>query len=116
MPIYGALVPFHIACVKSITYSQDGEMSHSIRVIFNVPGSTGPEGFLPAVDFPNHLFLKELSFRSRDGARAARVVQETKALQREVKNRDKERLERASLSRQVGLLGVDLLGVDLLLL
>lgn len=56
------LVPFHIATVKSITYSQEGEL-HSIRVIFNTPGSFAAEGFQPAADFPHAIYVKELSYR-----------------------------------------------------
>jgi len=107
LPIYGRLVPFHVATVKTITLTTgaadvaaaanadgggDGEQS-SVKVVFNVPGSFGAEGYQPAADHPDAVWLKELSFRCRDASRAARVVTEVKGLQRAVRARDRERAE-----------------------
>ena len=97
LPIYGVLVPFHITCIKTITYSQEGENFHSIRVIFNTPASFGAEGFQPAIDHPDKTYIKELNFRSKNASHASTIVQAAKTLQRTIKSRDKERAERATL-------------------
>ena len=38
VPIYGIMVPFHVATIKSVTSQQDGGNFY-IRIIFNVAGT-----------------------------------------------------------------------------
>lgn len=102
LPIYGVMVPFHISTVKSIAATDapgDKEQSF-IRITFNVPGShTGPV-YDPAVKFPGHTFIKELSFKTGNAAHAQRVVADAKNLQRQIAAKDREKAAKATLVQQ----------------
>ncbi len=67
LPIYGIMVPFHILTIKNATNNQDNDHAY-IRINFNFG-----TGYEPSAKFPNAIFLKELSFRSSDTKRAAKV-------------------------------------------
>ena len=67
VPIYGVLVPFHILTVKGATNNVEG--SHArININFNFGA-----GFEPGIRFPDAIFIKELTYRSSDLRRAAKV-------------------------------------------
>ncbi|KAG6553865.1 hypothetical protein Mapa_004782 [Marchantia paleacea] len=99
LPVYGLLVPFHIATVKSVTSQQDGGHCY-IRIIFNVPGAGFGANDLPTQKFPRSIFVKEVSFRSSDVRHATQVVQLIKTMRRHVAQRESERAERATLVTQ----------------
>jgi len=85
LPVYGLMVPFHISTIKSVTSQKDGGSS-CIHVIFNIPGA----GF----DF-NDVYLKGISFRSKDTRHVNQVVQLVKALlRRHVLSRESMKSER----------------------
>ncbi|CAN6453785.1 unnamed protein product [Victoria cruziana] len=100
LPIYGMMVPFHIATVKSVTSQQDNRTCY-IRIVFNIPGTTP---FLPhdatSLKFQGSIYLKEVSFRSNDPRHSSEVVQLIKTLRRQVMSRESERAERATLVTQ----------------
>ena len=105
LPVCGMLVPFHVLAIKSCSVSQDAGASF-IRINFQVPMGTSAAanaGYLPAIRFPNNIFLKELSYRSSDPKHANFVVNEIKTLRRNVVARETERAERATLVRQAKL-------------
>ena len=105
LPVCGMLVPFHVLAIKSCSVSQDAGASF-IRINFQVPMGTSAAanaGYLPAIRFPNSIFLKELSYRSSDPKHANFVVNEIKTLRRNVVARETERAERATLVRQAKL-------------
>ncbi|XP_060167395.1 FACT complex subunit SPT16-like [Lycium barbarum] len=97
LPIYGNLIPFHVATVKTVSSQQDTHRSWYIRIIFNVPG--GP--FTPT-DAKNQgaIYLKEVSFRSKDPRHISEMVQVIKTLRRNFMARESERAERATLVTQ----------------
>ena len=101
LPIYGSMVPFHISTVKSVNSNQDNRTC-TIRIIFNVPGAP----FAPSPDPSNTLknqtfiFLKEITFRSKDPRHSSEVVQLIKTLRRQVASRESEKAERATLVTQ----------------
>lgn len=99
LPIYGLLVPFHIATVKSVSSQQDGGHSY-IRIIFNVPGAGYGPNDVPTQKFPRSIYVKEVSFRSNDTRHSYQVVQLIKTLRRQVAQRESERAERATLVTQ----------------
>jgi len=105
LPVSGMLVPFHVLAIKSCSVSQDAGASF-IRINFQVPmgaSAAANAGYLPAIRFPNNIFLKELSYRSSDPRHANFVVNEIKTLRRNVVARETERAERATLVRQAKL-------------
>eukprot|EP00898_Chlorokybus_atmophyticus_P001471 jgi/Chlat1/2324/Chrsp17S02801 len=99
LPIYGVLLPFHVSTIKSVTSQQDGGHSF-LRINFNIPGTGFAAGYPPAIKYPNSIFLKELSYRSSDVRHVNQIVSVLKTLQRQVRQRDTEQAERATLVTQ----------------
>jgi nucleosome binding factor SPN SPT16 subunit len=50
VPIYGVMIPFHVATVKSVSSQQDGGNSY-IRIILNVPGTGFNANYMPTTNF-----------------------------------------------------------------
>ncbi|GLJ05022.1 hypothetical protein SUGI_0009560 [Cryptomeria japonica] len=99
VPIYGIMVPFHVATIKSVTSQQDGGNSY-IRIIFNVPGTGFNANYMPTMKFPSSIYVKEISFRSKDSKHINQVVQMIKSHRRSVAMKESEKAERATLVTQ----------------
>ncbi|KAK6777074.1 hypothetical protein RDI58_023791 [Solanum bulbocastanum] len=100
LPIYGTMVPFHVATVKTVSSQQDTNRNCYIRVIFNVPGTPFTPVDANALKNQGAIYLKEASFRSKDPRHISEVVQQIKTLRRNVMARESERAERATLVTQ----------------
>ncbi|XVF05902.1 hypothetical protein REPUB_Repub06bG0002000 [Reevesia pubescens] len=100
LPIYGSMVPFHVATVKSVSSQQDSNRSSYIRIMFNVPGTPFSPHDANSLKFQGSIYLKEVSFRSKDSRHIIEVVQQIKTLRRQVNSRESERAERATLVTQ----------------
>lgn len=101
VPIYGSMVPFHVATVKSVSSQADTNPRNCyIRIIFNVPGTPFSPQHASAHKNQGAIFLKEVSFRSKDPRHISEVVQLIKTLRRNVVARESERAERATLVTQ----------------
>ncbi|KAH9319247.1 hypothetical protein KI387_021016, partial [Taxus chinensis] len=99
VPIYGIMVPFHVATIKSVTSQQDGGNSY-IRIMFNVPGTGFNANYMPTMKFPSSIYVKEISFRSKDSRHINQVVQMIKSHRRSVAMKESEKAERATLVTQ----------------
>ncbi|KAM0945399.1 putative peptidase M24, PH-like domain superfamily, FACT complex subunit Spt16 [Dioscorea sansibarensis] len=99
LPIYGGMVPFHVATIKSVTSHQDNRTS-TIRIIFNVPGTPFTPHDANSLKYQGAIYLKEITFRSRDPRHSSEIVQQIKTLRRQVTSRESERAERATLVTQ----------------
>ncbi|THU73750.1 hypothetical protein C4D60_Mb04t26150 [Musa balbisiana] len=99
LPIYGSMVPFHVSTVKSVTSHQDNRTC-TIRIIFNVPGTPFSPHDANTLKFQGAVYLKEITFRSKDPRHSSEVVQQIKTLRRHVTSRESERAERATLVTQ----------------
>ncbi|KAL5580412.1 hypothetical protein UlMin_012854 [Ulmus minor] len=99
-PIYGSMVPFHVATIRTVSSQQDTNRNCYIRIIFNVPGTPFSPHDASSLKFQGSIYLKELSFRSKDPRHISEVVQQIKALRRQVVARESERAERATLVTQ----------------
>ncbi|KAH7654217.1 Creatinase/Aminopeptidase P/Spt16 N-terminal protein [Dioscorea alata] len=99
LPIYGSMVPFHVATVKSVTSHQDNRTC-TIRIIFNVPGTPFTPHDANSLKYQGAIYLKEITFRSKDPRHSSEVVQQIKTLRRQVTSRESERAERATLVTQ----------------
>ncbi|KAG8063888.1 hypothetical protein GUJ93_ZPchr0004g38877 [Zizania palustris] len=97
LPIYGTMVPFHVSTVKSVTSHQDNRTC-TIRIFFNVPGM--PFSNDSNLKSQGAIYLKEITFRSKDPRHSSEVVQQIKTLRRQVASRESERAERATLVTQ----------------
>ncbi|KAK6159772.1 hypothetical protein DH2020_003153 [Rehmannia glutinosa] len=100
IPIYGSMVPFHVATVKTVSSQQDTNRNCYIRIIFNVPGTPFTPHDANSLKNQGAIYLKEVSFRSKDPRHISEVVQQIKALRRNVMARESERAERATLVTQ----------------
>ncbi|KAL2513935.1 FACT complex subunit SPT16 [Forsythia ovata] len=98
LPIYGSMVPFHVSTLKTVSSQQDTNRNCFIRIIFNVPGTPSNESnFLKN---QGAIYLKEVSFRSKDPRHTSEVVQLIKTLRRNFVTRESEKAERATLVSQ----------------
>lgn len=100
LPIYGIMVPFHVATVKTVTSQQDTNHKCYIRIIFNVPGTPFNPHDANSLKNQGAIYLKEVTFRSKDLRHISEVVQQIKTLRRNVMARESERAERATLVTQ----------------
>lgn len=100
LPIYGNMVPFHIATVKSVSSQQDTSRTCYIRIIFNVPGAPFTPQDSSLLKFQEAIYVKEVSFHSKDPRHISEVVQLIKTLRRQVASRESEKAERATLVTQ----------------
>ncbi|GER25681.1 FACT complex subunit SPT16 [Striga asiatica] len=100
LPIYGSMVPFHVATVKTVSSQQDTNRNCYVRIIFNVPGTPFSPHDANSLKNQGAVYLKEVSFRSKDSRHISEVVQLIKTLRRNVMARESERAERATLVTQ----------------
>lgn len=100
LPIYGSMVPFHIATVKTITSQSDTNRNCYIRIIFNVPGTPFSPHDANSLKNQGAIYVKEVSFRSKDPRHVNDLVAQIKSLRRQVAARESERAERATLVTQ----------------
>ncbi|KAG9151828.1 hypothetical protein Leryth_002106 [Lithospermum erythrorhizon] len=100
LPIQGNMVPFHITSVKSVTSQQDTSRSCYIRIIFNVPGTPFNPHDANTLKFQGSIYVKEVSFRSKDPRHISEVVHLVKNLRKQVASRESEKAERATLVTQ----------------
>ncbi|XP_057979324.1 FACT complex subunit SPT16-like [Malania oleifera] len=100
LPIHGSMVPFHVASVRTVSSQQDTNRNCYIRIIFNVPGTPFNPHDSNSLKYQGSIYLKEISFRSKDPRHISEVVQQIKSLRRNVMARESERAERATLVTQ----------------
>lgn len=100
LPIYGSMVPFHVATIRTVSSQQDTNRNCYIRIIFNVPGTPFNPHDSNTSKFQGAIYLKEVAFRSKDSRHISEVVQQIKTLRRQVMARESERAERATLVTQ----------------
>lgn len=100
LPIYGSMVPFHVATIRTVSSQQDTNRNCYVRIIFNVPGTPFSPHDANSLKFQGSIYLKEVSFRSKDPRHISEVVQQIKTLRRQVVARESERAERATLVTQ----------------
>ncbi|XP_043701550.1 FACT complex subunit SPT16-like isoform X2 [Telopea speciosissima] len=100
LPIHGSMVPFHVATVKSVNSQQDSNRSWFIRIIFNVPGTQFNPHDSNSLKYQGSIYLKEVSFRSKDSRHISEMVQQIKSLRRQVASRESAKAERATLVTQ----------------
>merc|ERR1712156_140100 len=112
-PIFGVPVPFHIATVKNISTSIEGDYTY-LRINFFHPGaSVGKDGFGYATT-PDASFLKELTYRSTNVKEPGELTAPStnlntafkliKEIQKKYKMREAEDKEKADLVEQDNLI------------
>ncbi|GAB2214564.1 hypothetical protein Droror1_Dr00018916 [Drosera rotundifolia] len=100
LPIYGSMVPFHVSTVKTVNNQSDTNRNSYIRIIFNIPGTAFSPHDANSLKHQGSIYLKEVSFRSKDSRHINEIVAQIKTLRRQVASRESERAERATLVTQ----------------
>ncbi|KAL9259809.1 FACT complex subunit SPT16-like protein [Drosera capensis] len=100
LPIYGSMVPFHVSTVKTVSNQSDTNRNSYIRMIFNIPGTAFSPHDANSLKHQGSIYLKEVSFRSKDSRHINEIVAQIKTLRRQVASRESERAERATLVTQ----------------
>ncbi|KAI9023316.1 FACT complex subunit-domain-containing protein [Hyaloraphidium curvatum] len=103
LPIYGIPVPFHIAVIKNVTKSDEGDYT-VLRFNFIGPGLAGKKTEVPyAIDDPTASFIRAIAFRSTDSARFENVHRQITEMKKDFTKSEAERKERADLVEQAKL-------------
>lgn len=99
VPVNGQLVPFHVNTIKSINDTVSGAYTF-LRINFVTPDAVLAKHPLAEYADRNSVFLKELSFRSKDPRNLKKVLRMIKELQKRVAQRASEKAEKASMVSQ----------------
>ncbi|KAJ5686215.1 hypothetical protein N7536_008834 [Penicillium majusculum] len=92
VPIMGRPVPFHINTIKNASKSDEGEYAY-LRINFLSPGQgVGRKDDQPFEDLSAH-FVRNLTLRSKDNDRLARVAQDITELRKTALRREQEKKE-----------------------
>ncbi|KAJ3339476.1 FACT complex subunit spt16 [Gonapodya sp. JEL0774] len=104
LPIYGLPVPFHIATLKNLSKSDEGEFTY-LRFNFVGPGQIGSKKDTPLpVDDPNATFIRAITFRSRDTTAFSSLFKNIQDLKKDYLKKEAERKEKADLVEQAKLI------------
>lgn len=80
LPINGELVPFHVSLIKNYSKNEEGKTT-TLRLNFYNPSSGSN---LANITFPKIneqvVYIKELTFRSKNGANMAETIKKIKEL------------------------------------
>ena len=106
-PVNGMSVPFHVACIKSCSVNDERTMSY-IRVNFFAPNDTGSKAASPAIqnaleEHTNQIFVKELTYRSRDSRALNDTSRKIKQLIKEYRQSMREKEEKKDVVEQQAL-------------
>lgn len=93
LPIYGVTVPFHVCTIKKAEIRGESSSGVYVSITFNVPGTASG---LQDPRLQNLIFLKAVTFLSKDRSHAEEVIKSVKTVQKGVT----ERARRASLVSQ----------------
>lgn len=110
LPIFGVPVPFHIATVKNISQSIEGDYTY-LRINFFHPGaSVGKDAGFGFSTSPEATFLKELTYRSTNVKEPGEISAPSsnlntafrliKDIQKKYRTREAEEKEKADLVQQ----------------
>lgn len=101
VPVFGQMVPFHVSVLKNVTKSEEGKTS-TVRLNFHVPGGSSTLSNLrfPDIKHPNSCFLRELTFKSTNGAQMGNLVKVIKELQKKARLAVEEKLESEEMKEQ----------------
>lgn len=106
LPICGRPVPFHINSFKNGSQNEEGDYTY-LRLNFNSPGAGGANSRrteLPYEDSPDHLFVRSITFRSKDRQRMVDVYKAILELKKESVKREAEKKQLADVVTQGNLI------------
>ena len=99
VPVFGRLVPFHIATVKNVTMTEETGY-HYLRITFVAPPPTTAAPLPKEAQADDH-FIKELTLKAKgQGANLKNTFRLIKELRKRVQQREKEAKDRQNLVTQ----------------
>jgi nucleosome binding factor SPN SPT16 subunit len=92
IPLYGHLVPFHIATIKSVSKNEEGGISY-LRFTFYTAGASLGKGaprqtVASVARNPVAAYIKTLTLRSKDGRNLSLQMSRIKDVQRQIRARE----------------------------
>lgn len=102
LPICGRPVPFHINSFKNGSQNEEGDYTY-LRLNFNSPGAggfTSRRTELPYEDSPDNLFVRSITFRSRDRQRMIDIYKAIQDLKKDSVKREAEKKQLADVVTQ----------------
>ncbi|KAA0154860.1 hypothetical protein FNF31_06201 [Cafeteria roenbergensis] len=108
LPMYGQLVPFHVACIRSVTKKEEGGRT-VLRINFYGPGQSAGKTCPPAMvaameQNPYHAYVRVLSYQSKEGRNLSHAERLIKDIQKRMHSETAQRTERSNLVKQPKLL------------
>lgn len=106
LPICGRPVPFHINSFKNGSQNEEGDHTY-LRLNFNSPGAGGfnsKKTELPYEDSPENLFVRSITFRSKDRQRMVDVWKAIQDLKKDSMKREAEKKQLADVVSQGNLI------------
>ncbi|KAL8166324.1 hypothetical protein V2J09_007823 [Rumex salicifolius] len=100
LPIHGNVCAFHVATIKTVNSHSDTNRNSYVRIQFTVPGAPFTPHDANTLKHQGSIYVKEISFRSKDSRHITEVVTHIKQMKRQVSARESERAERATLVTQ----------------
>jgi nucleosome binding factor SPN SPT16 subunit len=101
LPILGVMVPFHVSLIKNVSKSDENAFSF-LRINFHTP-ITGLNMDFEKLNLNQPVFIRDLSFKSKDHKNFANLFKAIKDLIKKVKAKDQEDREKSDLVAQENL-------------
>jgi nucleosome binding factor SPN SPT16 subunit len=105
LPMFGGLIPFHVSTIKSVIKLEEGTKA-ILRINFHAPGAAPgkdcPPSMLKALrDYGERgIFIRTLSFQSKDHRNMNNITQVIKAMQKKIKTEREQEQQKAGLVEQ----------------
>ena len=90
LPINGSHVPFHIAAIKNVNTTDEGEYVH-LRINFNNTKLNFGKVYEPAKLYKHLVFVKEISYRAKDSKRLESARREILELKKQIGQEERDR-------------------------
>jgi nucleosome binding factor SPN SPT16 subunit len=107
LPLFGQLVPYHIATIRSVVKSEEGGRT-LLRFNFYAPGASAgkdcPPSMISAMEkHPHHMYVRTLSFQAKDGRNLSHVMRVVKEMQKRLRSEALQKREESNLVAQAKL-------------
>jgi len=104
LPVFGSLVPFHVSTIKSAVKSEEGAKA-LLRINFYAPGQAPGKECAASMQaamlrHPSAIFVRTLSYMSKEHRNMANVVALIKSMQKTIKVEREAAAQRAGLQEQ----------------
>jgi len=96
VPIFGQMVPFHVNVIKSINKQEEDRKIIALRLNFHIPVATASTIVFPETVDENVMYIRELTFKSRNFKNVNDTIKKVKDLQKKVKDKATEEREKST--------------------